>query len=114
MAAARPPELGALEPEQRLTIQDQLSHRDLLPVGQRTPRTARTTRTKKLALSLEPLRSLLSFLPRQLRRQHVHLLDLRRLREQVARLRHQRRGDLAGKVSLPAGLVRERVEDAEG
>ena len=48
---------------------------------------------------------------RQLRGEQVHLLDLRRLREELPRLRHQRGGDGAVEVRLPAGVVRERVED---
>src|SRR6185295_3021416 len=51
--------------------------------------------------------------PWQFRRQHVHLLDRRRLREELASLGHQCGGDAAGQVGLASGLVGEGVEDAE-
>src|SRR5262245_59521115 len=53
-------------------------------------------------------------LTRQLRRQHVDLLDRGRLGEEVAGFSHEGRGDAAGEVGLAAGLVGEGVEDAEG
>src|ERR1022692_123882 len=45
--------------------------------------------------------------------QHVDLLDVRRGAEQLARLRHQRSGDRAAQVSLPAAVTGEDVEDPE-
>ena len=40
-------------------------------------------------------------------------LDRRRLRQQVGRVGHQCRGNRPVEMRLTAGLVRERVEDAE-
>ncbi len=46
-------------------------------------------------------------LSRKLGREDLGFLDNRRLREEVGRSRHQRRGDPARKVGLPARVVRE-------
>jgi hypothetical protein len=52
-------------------------------------------------------------LPRQLGRDHVHLLNVRRPGEQLVRLAHERLRHPAGEVSLPARVVWEDVEDGE-
>ena len=50
----------------------------------------------------------------ELAREDVHLLDLRRLAQQLIGLLHQRGGDGSGEVRLATGFVGEDVEDTEG
>ena len=54
-----------------------------------------------------------SSLSRELCREHVDLFDLGRRSEQLAGPLGERRGDGAGEVCLPAGLVGEDVDDRE-
>src|SRR5258708_36439737 len=49
----------------------------------------------------------------QLGRQHIDRLDRRRLRQELGRLRHQRRGNLTSEMRLSSGLVGEGVENPE-
>src|SRR5690349_5452969 len=54
------------------------------------------------------------FLLRELRREHINGVDLRRLAQQLRRVGHQRLRDGASEVGLAAVLVGEGVEHAEG
>jgi thiol-disulfide isomerase/thioredoxin len=49
----------------------------------------------------------------QFGREYVHFLDDRRLRQELGRVRHQRSGDAARQVCLPAILIWEGIENAE-
>src|SRR4029453_1423284 len=53
------------------------------------------------------------YLPRQLGRKDIDLLDNGRLCEKLGSFRHQCGRDAPGEVRLPARVVREGVEDAE-
>jgi 3-hydroxyisobutyrate dehydrogenase-like beta-hydroxyacid dehydrogenase len=58
----------------------------------------------------EFLRDLPLFFSRQLRREHIDLLDRRWLRQKFRRPRHQRRRYFAREMCIPARLIRKRVE----
>jgi hypothetical protein len=51
---------------------------------------------------------------RQLGRENVHLLDLRRLRQKLPGLRHERGSYTAIQMSLSSRIVGERIENPEG
>src|SRR5215472_270374 len=51
---------------------------------------------------------------RKFGREHVNLLDGRRLCQKLRCLCHQRRGYASGKMGLAPGIVRKGVKDAEG
>src|SRR5262245_23333321 len=48
-----------------------------------------------------------------LRRQHVHLADVRWSDQELRGVRHECLGNLARQMGLPTGVVGEAVEDAE-
>src|SRR5882724_4651084 len=63
---------------------------------------------------LDKLSSRRTYLFRQLRRQNLHLLNAGWLGKQFGGFGHKSRCDLSCEMSLPACVVRKRIEDAEG